>query len=424
MSLVDYGARGVPNLYLEAPLADQQREDRVQAPGTPLTSTTPPTTSSRRSSSPRWTCPSSASRRPDRDASPRRDSDHHPVLLRLSLRVRRRTSRVSTRRGRRSSSSGTPRRAESTAPRAVVHGRGPGCEAGPDPRRKEPGAISSRAGDGHRLLTRRPGTNPSSTGSISSAPAVSGTIPPSGGAELSLEVSEGERGAAGGKSSLTAPGFDDERRRRSGHSSARTCMDNSGFRRASSVCSPERWRRSVSCGKSLSSRTAGATLVSAAPSLGDLRRLVLAWLPGQDTDWHDHGGSSGSFCVADGVLLEQLRTGGGHRVRTPPAVGERADLLRSRRTSTTSVIHGSAPAVSIHAYSPPLVTMTYYELTPRGLVANETVVVTLAGRARVGSSVGVELSRASTICWPTPASRSNDSIPKPLIGLWPPERRW
>jgi len=102
---------------------------------------------------------------------------------------------------------------------------------------------------------------------------------------------------------------------------------------------------------------------------------LLAWLPGQDTDWHDHGGSSGSFCVADGVLLEQLRTGGGHRVRTRRLSASERIFFGPAHVHNVSH-SGSSPAVSVHAYSPPLVTMTYYELTPGGLVANETVVVT------------------------------------------------
>ena len=34
---------------------------------------------------------------------------------------------------------------------------------------------------------------------------------------------------------------------------------------------------------------------------------LLAWERGQDTDWHDHGGSSGSFAVAEGSLVESYR---------------------------------------------------------------------------------------------------------------------
>src|ERR1700751_313011 len=47
---------------------------------------------------------------------------------------------------------------------------------------------------------------------------------------------------------------------------------------------------------------------------------LLAWERGQDTDWHDPGGSTGSFAVADGSLLEQYRAPTGrlsHRRLTP-----------------------------------------------------------------------------------------------------------
>lgn len=102
---------------------------------------------------------------------------------------------------------------------------------------------------------------------------------------------------------------------------------------------------------------------------------LLAWLPSQDTDWHDHGGSSGSLCVADGALVEHLRTEGGHQVRS-----RRLHVLEPASFGPAHVHNvghfGDTPAVSIHAYSPPLVAMTYYELTPPGLVASETVEVT------------------------------------------------
>lgn len=32
---------------------------------------------------------------------------------------------------------------------------------------------------------------------------------------------------------------------------------------------------------------------------------LLTWLPGQGTDWHDHGGSAGTFITLRGVLTEQ-----------------------------------------------------------------------------------------------------------------------
>ncbi len=49
---------------------------------------------------------------------------------------------------------------------------------------------------------------------------------------------------------------------------------------------------------------------------------LLAWERGQDTDWHDHGGSSGSFAVAEGSLTEQYRVPSGRPAcrRLSPAV--------------------------------------------------------------------------------------------------------
>ncbi|MGA2529494.1 MAG: rhodanese-like domain-containing protein [Acidimicrobiales bacterium] len=101
---------------------------------------------------------------------------------------------------------------------------------------------------------------------------------------------------------------------------------------------------------------------------------LLGWMPGQDTDWHDHGGSSGSLCVAEGVLTENFRTSGGHRVRSRQLrATERAIFGPAHVHNVTQC--GEAPAVSVHAYSPPLAAMTYYELGPTGLVASETVEV-------------------------------------------------
>src|SRR5262249_58514285 len=51
---------------------------------------------------------------------------------------------------------------------------------------------------------------------------------------------------------------------------------------------------------------------------------LLAWERGQDTDWHDHGGSSGSFAVAEGCLAEQYRAPGGQRVARRRLLGGEA----------------------------------------------------------------------------------------------------
>ncbi|GAA1152898.1 cysteine dioxygenase family protein [Kitasatospora gansuensis] len=94
---------------------------------------------------------------------------------------------------------------------------------------------------------------------------------------------------------------------------------------------------------------------------------LISWLPGQSTGFHDHGDSRGAFTVALGEL-EELSLGGpeqGLLVRrlAPGAVRSFGpDYLHDVRNTTTG------PAVTIHAYSPPLSEMARYELRAGGLI--------------------------------------------------------
>jgi len=123
---------------------------------------------------------------------------------------------------------------------------------------------------------------------------------------------------------------------------------------------------------------------------------LLAWERGQDTDWHDHGGSSGSLTVAEGSLVERYRVPSGRR-------------LGSRRLGTGQAIAfgpghvhdvaqgGDRSATSIHAYSPPLVAMTYYKPTSYGLIARETVTIDgpEGARGRGGADTALAIATAS-----------------------------
>jgi len=94
---------------------------------------------------------------------------------------------------------------------------------------------------------------------------------------------------------------------------------------------------------------------------------LLSWLPGQRTGFHDHCGSSGAFTVVQGELQEWRPAAGRP---APAATAFQAGRVRSfgPRHVHEVVNESTAPAVSIHAYSPPLAGMCRYELTRSGLV--------------------------------------------------------
>jgi rhodanese-related sulfurtransferase/mannose-6-phosphate isomerase-like protein (cupin superfamily) len=92
---------------------------------------------------------------------------------------------------------------------------------------------------------------------------------------------------------------------------------------------------------------------------------VISWLPGQSTGFHDHGASSGAFVVATGIL-EERRPGERTRVIHPDQpCSFGPDYTHDVRNVSL------APAISIHAYSPPLSEMTEYELDGIRLVPRE-----------------------------------------------------
>jgi rhodanese-related sulfurtransferase/predicted metal-dependent enzyme (double-stranded beta helix superfamily) len=138
---------------------------------------------------------------------------------------------------------------------------------------------------------------------------------------------------------------------------------------------------------------------------------LLAWERGQDTDWHDHGGSSGSFAVAEGGLIEQYRVPSGRLSRRRLAPGQAAAFGPGH---VHDVAHGAdGSATSIHAYSPPLVAMTYYTATDYGLIARETVAIDgpEGGRGRGGADTALARASASA------ARLSSDSLPTGAPGI-------
>jgi rhodanese-related sulfurtransferase/mannose-6-phosphate isomerase-like protein (cupin superfamily) len=92
---------------------------------------------------------------------------------------------------------------------------------------------------------------------------------------------------------------------------------------------------------------------------------VISWLPGQSTGFHDHGASSGAFVVATGILEEHSAD---ERTRViHPGKPRAFDPDYTHDVRNVSL----APAISIHAYSPPLTEMNEYELDGSRLVPRE-----------------------------------------------------
>lgn len=86
---------------------------------------------------------------------------------------------------------------------------------------------------------------------------------------------------------------------------------------------------------------------------------LISWLPSQGTQLHDHGGSSGAFTVLSGTLSEAVLRG--------DELADRDHAAGSSVGFGSRYVHdvrnlSERPAVSVHAYSAPLTSMTYYDL--------------------------------------------------------------
>lgn len=96
---------------------------------------------------------------------------------------------------------------------------------------------------------------------------------------------------------------------------------------------------------------------------------VLSWMPGQGTGFHDHDHSGvGLICTRGEVLERQmlLPTGASDVIMSPGV----------SRQGVGGYIHSVAhhsgePAVTIHAYSPPLVHVGQYRADAQGVLSRE-----------------------------------------------------
>jgi predicted metal-dependent enzyme (double-stranded beta helix superfamily) len=91
---------------------------------------------------------------------------------------------------------------------------------------------------------------------------------------------------------------------------------------------------------------------------------LLTWLPGHNTELHDHGPSAAAFAVVSGVLSEVRIGSAGQSVTHPRAAGSVTWLAPGELHNVSGA--GHRPAISIHAYSPPLREMNYFALGDDG----------------------------------------------------------
>lgn len=131
-----------------------------------------------------------------------------------------------------------------------------------------------------------------------------------------------------------------------------------------SVAAADNWR---SCVRFTSDRRWFGRLALTA----DYEIWLLSWLPGQHTGFHDHGNAAGAFAVAQGELRETLAAVGSRRLRCRSAGQGTVTSFGGRHLHDVGNAC-TAPAVSVHGYSPPLSAMRRYEMMDSGLALVRT----------------------------------------------------
>jgi Cysteine dioxygenase type I len=113
---------------------------------------------------------------------------------------------------------------------------------------------------------------------------------------------------------------------------------------------------------------------------------LIGWDSHQGVDLHDHGGSAGAFSVVEGELLETSTRHGDVN-----AYGEQRIRAGTARAFGPGHVHrvvnpSAAVATSVHVYSPPLVSMDFYEAAGVGALQRthrEPALGTRSGRGEL-----------------------------------------
>ncbi|MEA2134540.1 MAG: hypothetical protein QOC68_2449 [Solirubrobacteraceae bacterium] len=103
----------------------------------------------------------------------------------------------------------------------------------------------------------------------------------------------------------------------------------------------------------------------------DVAAWLICWMDDHDTGFHDHDVSAGAVAVVSGSVREDRLVLGAPPTSRVLGAGsafsfEASDIHRVRHA-------GAEPAVTIHAYSPPLWRMGAYEIQPEGRLLRHSV---------------------------------------------------
>jgi quercetin dioxygenase-like cupin family protein len=102
-----------------------------------------------------------------------------------------------------------------------------------------------------------------------------------------------------------------------------------------------------------------------------LTAWLICWMEDHDTGFHDHDISCGAVAVVSGLVCEERLTLDGQPINELIRAGESfhfsaADIHRVRHV-------GSSPAVTLHVYSPPLLSMGAYVVREDGRLERQTI---------------------------------------------------
>jgi len=100
----------------------------------------------------------------------------------------------------------------------------------------------------------------------------------------------------------------------------------------------------------------------------ELEIWAIHWPQGEGLELHDHGGSAGALWVVTGSLEE-------HYVRSDRTMARRSIVAGGGAAFGPTYVHDvvnahTAPATSVHAYSPPMASMTFFRPEGSGLLVD------------------------------------------------------